>query len=131
MILAGGFRAALNAQLSLQALCQSLNESHSTEESWGVLCAGLDQFGFTEIQWSSGDNRYHQVITQITGKTTWELRIPLTGQDYVELKRLTEAPLLHLNIGTLAEALRSSLVKDEPAPQTHTESLVAASIHAA
>ena len=127
MILAGGFRAALNSQLALQSLCHALSEADSRERSWEVLRSGLHGFGFAEARWVTGGLVFHDELESSKRSATWELRVPLSGGDYVEFKRAVNAPPLHLNVGTLAEALRSSLVPLRPAEESEKQSLVTVS----
>ena len=51
LILAGGFRQALNSSLELRAFDQALSEAQTREQRWAVLRDALKKFGLVEVHW--------------------------------------------------------------------------------
>jgi UDP-GlcNAc:undecaprenyl-phosphate GlcNAc-1-phosphate transferase len=109
IILGGGFRRILNAQLSLRTFRDSLSTAKTQQECWEILRQTCVQFGFSEIHWWVGEEVYREVAGEHRTDCQWMLQIPLGCDDHVELCRSPGSELQPLDIGAFAEALHGSL----------------------
>lgn len=114
LILAGGFRQALNSQLELRAFDTSLSNAQSVDERWAVLREALKQFGFVEVYWRSRGELYHDALWRMNESTSWTLAIPLGGGDYINFTRVANMDDRSINVGALVEILRKTLISSSP-----------------
>jgi UDP-GlcNAc:undecaprenyl-phosphate GlcNAc-1-phosphate transferase len=117
LILAGGFRQALNSSLELRAFDQALTEAQTREQRWAVLRDALKKFGLVEIDWFVEGKKYHDALWNSTGQDCWSLRIPLTDGDYLNFTRVANMDDAALNVGALVTIIRNKLSRPpESAP---------------
>jgi len=109
LILAGGFRQALNSSLELRAFDQALTEAQTREQRWAVLRDALKKFGLVEIDWFVEGKKYHDALWNSTGQDCWSLRIPLTDGDYLNFTRVANMDDAALNVGALVTIIRNKL----------------------
>src|SRR6266404_2236317 len=109
LILAGGFRQALNSSLTLRAFDQALTEAKTNEERWAILRDSLRKFGLVEVRWHVREKIYHEVLWNRNEESSWTLRIPLTGTDYVNFTRVANLDDRSLSVGALVEIVRRTL----------------------
>jgi len=109
MILSGGFRRALNAQLALRAFDESLAEAKSSEERWAILQEACRQFGFVNISWHVGEREYYEALWDVTEAVSWSLRVPLAGTDFINFTRVANMDDSSINVGALVEIVRKAL----------------------
>ncbi len=109
MILAGGFRRALNSQLILRSFEESFAAADNPEGCWGVLQETGRKLGFAEVRWKIGQAVYECALWQMDGNAAWSLRIPLEDQDYVNFVRASDADPLVINVSTLAAVIRKTI----------------------
>ncbi len=82
LVLGGGFRNLLNAQLALGAFEQEFSSAGSIEEAWEVLCRAYSQFGFSGVVMSIDG------IKRESGATAgWHVRIDFPQCGYINLVR--------------------------------------------
>lgn len=129
LILAGGFREALNSSLAMRALEASLNAAQTREQRWAVLRDALKTFGLVEVRWSVEGKLYHDTRWNPHGQECWSLRIPLTGGDYLNFTRVANADDASLNVGALATVFRKTLSR-LPEPDTGAREPIAAPLRA-
>jgi UDP-GlcNAc:undecaprenyl-phosphate/decaprenyl-phosphate GlcNAc-1-phosphate transferase len=121
MILAGGFRQALNSSLEFRAFDQSLSEAQTREQRWAVLRDALKKFGLVEIQWFVEGKTYHDALWNSSGQECWSLRIPLSGGDYINFTRVANLDDASINVGALVAIVRKTLSRPpEPAQAAPT-----------
>jgi UDP-GlcNAc:undecaprenyl-phosphate GlcNAc-1-phosphate transferase len=109
LILAGGFRDALNSSLALRTLELSLSAAETQEQRWAVLRDALKKFGLVEVRWFAEGKLYHDALWKPNGQECWSLRIPLTDGDYVNFTRVANADDAALNVGALVAIFRKTL----------------------
>jgi UDP-GlcNAc:undecaprenyl-phosphate/decaprenyl-phosphate GlcNAc-1-phosphate transferase len=135
LILAGGFRRALNSQLALCAFDRSLTAAETLEERWAVLREALKEFGFVEVYWRSRGEVYHDALWPMNESASWTLAIPLGGGDYINFTRVANMDDRSINVGALVQIIRKTLCSSteemssktpdiERLPRTHTDSVV-------
>jgi UDP-GlcNAc:undecaprenyl-phosphate GlcNAc-1-phosphate transferase len=109
LILAGGFRQALNSSLEFRAFDQSLSEAQTREQRWDVLREALKKFGLVEVQWFVEGTTYRDALWNSSGQECWSLRVPLTDGDYINFTRVANSDDASLNVGALVAILRKTL----------------------
>jgi UDP-GlcNAc:undecaprenyl-phosphate GlcNAc-1-phosphate transferase len=109
LILAGGFREALNSSLLLRTFDHSLTEAQTHEQRWAVLRDALKKFGLVEIHWFVDGKSYHDAIWNSHGQECWSLRIPLPGGDYLNFTRVANMDDATLNVGAVVAVFRKRL----------------------
>jgi UDP-GlcNAc:undecaprenyl-phosphate/decaprenyl-phosphate GlcNAc-1-phosphate transferase len=114
LLLAGGFRQALNSQLALRAFDTSLSNAPSVAERWEVLRQALKEFGFVEVYWRTRGEVYHDELWRGTESASWTLAIPLGSGDYINFTRVANMDDRSINVGALVEILRKTLVSSSP-----------------
>jgi UDP-GlcNAc:undecaprenyl-phosphate/decaprenyl-phosphate GlcNAc-1-phosphate transferase len=119
LILAGGFRQALNSQLALRAFDRSLTDAQTMEARWAVLRKALKEFGFVEVYWCTRGEVYHDELWRMNEGTSWMLAIPLGGRDYINFTRVANMDDRSMNVGALVEIIRKNLISSSE--ETHNE----------
>jgi UDP-GlcNAc:undecaprenyl-phosphate GlcNAc-1-phosphate transferase len=109
MILAGGFRRALNSQLTLRSFEETVSSSTTTDQCWDALQELAQKLGFAEVSWKVGYHHYRRALWHIDGNNAWSVRIPLSGQDYVGFVRASDADPAVINVSVLAEVMRKGM----------------------
>ena len=89
LLMGGGFRSALSAQLALRDLETGMASSHSLDGCWRALLQAAQAFGFNEATLHFGATVWRETLVT-PNRALWRLQIPLAGQDYVELTRELE-----------------------------------------
>jgi UDP-GlcNAc:undecaprenyl-phosphate GlcNAc-1-phosphate transferase len=127
MILAGGFREALNSQLALRVFQESLTAAGTIEKRWDLLQEAGRQFGFSEVRWRADGVLYHALTGNEYRETDWHLRISLGDGDYVNFTWAKASGATVLNVGALVDVVRKGLsAQTDPVPTEHTPLAVAA-----
>ena len=124
LILAGGFREALNSSLALRAFEQALSEAHTRDERWAVLRDALKKFGLVEVRWFVEGKMYYDALWNSNGQESWTLRMRLTGGDYINFTRVANMHDSSLNVGALSAIVRKTLSR--PIEQAQAASASAA-----
>jgi UDP-GlcNAc:undecaprenyl-phosphate/decaprenyl-phosphate GlcNAc-1-phosphate transferase len=114
LILAGGFRQALNSQLALRAFDTSLSKAQSADERWVVLREALKEFGFVEVYWRTRGEVHHDELWRMNESASWTLAIPLGGGDTINFTRVANMDDRSINVGALVEILRKTLISSSP-----------------
>jgi UDP-GlcNAc:undecaprenyl-phosphate GlcNAc-1-phosphate transferase len=107
MILAGGFREALNSQLALRAFRQAVLETATTEECWKILQEVSWRLGFSGVRWRLGNRIYVNERDDFSGDVAFNLRVPLADDDYVNFTRASSLGPLPLNVNEFVETVRT------------------------
>ncbi len=114
MILAGGFRRALNSQLALRAYEDAVAASENLDQCWEALQEIAQKLGFAEVSWKVGETEYHRALWKIDGNAAWRIQIPLAQSDSVLFVRASDADPFVINITALAEMMRNTIAKRSP-----------------
>jgi UDP-GlcNAc:undecaprenyl-phosphate GlcNAc-1-phosphate transferase len=125
LVLAGGFRQALNSSLELRAFEQSLSEAQTREQRWAALRDALKRFGLVEVRWFVEGEEYRDTLWNSNGQEAWSLRIPLTGGDYINFIRVANDDDSAVNFGALVAIVRKTLSR--AAEQAQAEPISAVS----
>jgi UDP-GlcNAc:undecaprenyl-phosphate GlcNAc-1-phosphate transferase len=84
MFFEGAFRRMLTAQINLQQHQQVLARANTPQECWAVIETAAREFGFEQARMEFGGYRFE--YTSDAGRPcAWNLSIPLSEFDYVEL----------------------------------------------
>jgi UDP-GlcNAc:undecaprenyl-phosphate GlcNAc-1-phosphate transferase len=86
IVVGGGFRSVLSAQLALEAFEREIHPDMTLGESWDVLCRACPQFGFSGVVLDL-DN----VKRQWGSEAGWQARIDFPGHGYIQMWRATSA----------------------------------------
>jgi len=86
LLMGGGFRSTLNAQIALRDLEDRMASAHSLDGCWRALLQAAQAFGFNEVTLRFGSDSWHETLHTPAG-SVWKLHIPLAGDNYVELNR--------------------------------------------
>jgi len=87
MVLRGGFRRVLAAQLILRKLEQDLAIARTPEECWQRVWEAAQQLGFTAARASLAGVAYSGQCGEPNEALSWTIRITLTATDHVNLMR--------------------------------------------
>jgi UDP-GlcNAc:undecaprenyl-phosphate/decaprenyl-phosphate GlcNAc-1-phosphate transferase len=87
LVLRGGFRRILGAQLILRALEQDLAKARTAEECWNTVWQAAQGLEFTAARASLAGVVYSNQCAESGHAPTWSIRIPLTESDYLNLTR--------------------------------------------
>jgi len=83
IILASGFRKTLKAELQLLQARDDLSAANTPAECWEVLRRVYPEFGFTQVQFRLGEQRFEHSSANGRESTAWAVRVRLSGSDYV------------------------------------------------
>jgi len=86
VVLGGGLRSVLSAQLALETFEHEVHAEMTLQQSWEVLCRNCPQFGFTGIAFHIDD-----VICQWGSDRGWQARLEFPGHGYISLWRAPDA----------------------------------------
>ncbi len=111
LVLAGGFREALNSSLEMRAFEQSLSAAQTREQRWKVLQDSLKKFGMVEVRWFVDGVMYREALWDSRDQQTWCLRVPLSAGDYINFTRVANMDDSSLNVGALLAVVRKVLLR--------------------
>ena len=106
MIVAGGFRAALNAQLSLRAFSDAVAGNKTPEEKWDALRAAARTLGFARVSWRRGYFTHNDILDSVSAGPIWVLKIALGHEGHVEFAHANTTAPLEVNVASLAEVVQ-------------------------
>jgi UDP-GlcNAc:undecaprenyl-phosphate GlcNAc-1-phosphate transferase len=109
LLFAGAFQNVLNAHLALRGLEESLAAARTPDECWRAVQEVSTSLGFDRVELSLGGERYDKRLAHSNGEGSWELRVPLAGDDFVRLACAFHSTLPPVAVGQLAEVLRARL----------------------
>ncbi len=82
IVLGGGFRRMINAQLALISIEQELIASTEVDQCWKILCDAAPQFGFCGIELRLDRSQFHG---DFEGR--WHIHVELPGHGYINFMR--------------------------------------------
>jgi UDP-GlcNAc:undecaprenyl-phosphate GlcNAc-1-phosphate transferase len=84
LLLQGGFRREVNAQLALQTFKEKLSASTSPDDCWNILEHASEAFGFRPIGMQFAGQLFHCHPGNHPVQS-WAIRIPVSESDWIEL----------------------------------------------
>ncbi len=119
----GGLRRLMNNQLVLHSLDNALEAASDEADCWEALSGTLAEAGFAAMYARLNGHEFRQ--PRAGDRPCWQLRIPLTGGDYVNLERTFDAPAQTVLIAPLVELLHRRLANRlaKLSAQSETEAL--------
>jgi UDP-GlcNAc:undecaprenyl-phosphate GlcNAc-1-phosphate transferase len=107
LMLRGGFRRQLEAQVTLLTIEQRLQGATSPEACWTVLRDGCQRFGFHGVEFHFNGLQYREEFDP-EAHASWTLQIPLFDDNYIHLRRRFESQVPAL-VAPFATLLRTTL----------------------
>lgn len=92
LLLGGGIRRMLRAEVSLGTLEETLAGSKTADEAWRCIVLASRLFGFSRASLVLGENVLEQRFNRAPQENCWSMRIPLTGCDYIEFSQEFHPP---------------------------------------
>ena len=87
MLLGGGFRRILNAQICLLTCEEDLDSAKNVDECWAALCDASRNFGFNQVYLEVGSKTYSRRLGNAPPESCWVLQIRLSQSDCIEFTR--------------------------------------------
>jgi UDP-GlcNAc:undecaprenyl-phosphate GlcNAc-1-phosphate transferase len=110
MVLRGGFRRVLAAQLILRKLEQDMGHARTPEACWQTVWEAAQQLGFTAARASLAGVIYSNQCAEPNEAPSWTIRIPLTATDYFNLTRPMDSLAESSAWASLIEMVHKSLL---------------------
>jgi len=112
MFLQGKFRQIIDSETKMLEFEKSLAAATNLEECWSHLVAGSRDFCFQGVQMCVHGKMFEE-LSNAENKALWEMRIPLTGEQFVVFFREFESEasslILSAFVSTVQRGLRSAL----------------------
>lgn len=109
MLLRGGLPRMVSAELALEKFGSSLARASTRRECWEVLRLARNEFGFSGVQFAVAGETYTEQAQDTDPSRCWQIHIPLTDSDYVELTRQFHCPVLPIVIASFADIVNRTL----------------------
>jgi UDP-GlcNAc:undecaprenyl-phosphate GlcNAc-1-phosphate transferase len=107
MLLGGVFQKMIDGQVVLRGFEQRLAAAESVEECWQALADAGRELGFHEVELRVVGRSFSERLEEMNGRGTWDLRVPLGGEDYVHLTREFENGTQNSVVIPFVETLRA------------------------
>jgi UDP-GlcNAc:undecaprenyl-phosphate GlcNAc-1-phosphate transferase len=108
-LLGGAVRRLLGAQIHLKNLESSLAAAATPNDCWVAICEACRYLGFHSVRIQLLGEVYQAQLAPGEGAASWTMRIPLSGQDYVNCARQANCTVKTLGIAAFADLLASKL----------------------
>jgi hypothetical protein len=102
------FRRMIDADVLLSELETTLAKTRGIAECWNTLRAFSNEFRFCGIRMSVNGTVFEDLATQADGRC-WQLRIPLTGSDYINFFRDSDSEMSPLILNAFVNAVERGL----------------------
>jgi UDP-GlcNAc:undecaprenyl-phosphate GlcNAc-1-phosphate transferase len=109
LLLGGGFRIVLEAEVSVRTLEQMLSVSVTSDDCWRAIIEAGQVFGFSRISLAIGDKTYEKCFGRAPRENCWSMRVPLSASDYIEFTREFHSPGRALPTDPFVDAVRRGL----------------------
>jgi UDP-GlcNAc:undecaprenyl-phosphate GlcNAc-1-phosphate transferase len=117
LLFKGAFRQIIDVQVRLQQFERSLASAVTLEQRWQCILSGCREFGLTGVRLKVHD-RTLEFLPQLTHGAHWQLRIPLSDSQYLNLYRDFESDLEPTILAGFARILENSLKNNPPTIET-------------
>ncbi len=109
MFVEGAFRRLLSSNIALQKFQQELAAARSPDDCWVVIHAASKDFGFHHVEMFLAGLKY-EYRNELASDQCWNVRIPISDFDYIELTREFESGIQAGAVAPFADVLRKGLV---------------------
>jgi UDP-GlcNAc:undecaprenyl-phosphate GlcNAc-1-phosphate transferase len=109
MIAGGEFRRILSAQITLKAFDQALGDAVTVGECWQIIHQAAKDFGFTYVGMNLAGCSFEQELAPRSFSDSWEVRIQLSPNEEVLLRRESRSSKLPMLATPFMEVLQSRL----------------------
>jgi len=116
MFLKGGFRRIIGAEARLVELEQALLNARDLQECWTMVLAGSREFGFEGVRLSAHGGLFEALPERVAGRS-WQLRIPLAHNHYVNFTRDFESQLDPVVLSGFVDCMERGLKRKVDAPR--------------
>jgi UDP-GlcNAc:undecaprenyl-phosphate GlcNAc-1-phosphate transferase len=106
LLLGGGLRRMVRAEVSLRALEEALATSTTADDTWKCITQASRLFGFSRVSLAIDNRVLEQRFNRAPRENCWSMRIPLTAVDYIEFSQE-----FHPQDGALSTALFVDVVR--------------------
>jgi UDP-GlcNAc:undecaprenyl-phosphate GlcNAc-1-phosphate transferase len=108
MFVEGAFRRLINANIALQMLERRLESARTPDECWNVIQDSAAEFGFHSVEMKLAGRMYrHRNGGQ--HDRSWQVRIPLSPSEFVQLTREYNTQAQHSLIAPYVDSVRRIL----------------------
>jgi hypothetical protein len=109
LMLSDSFRSALNGQMAVRSFEEGLSAAGTPQDCWAAVESASRDFGFhhIEMQFAGHTFRWHNDVAPIR---SWEIRIPISEEDWVELSHEFGAAGHATAVIAFAETIRRVLM---------------------
>jgi UDP-GlcNAc:undecaprenyl-phosphate GlcNAc-1-phosphate transferase len=110
-------RRIIDAQTRLQRLEHSLREAKTFEQRWSAIRDASRDFGFHSVRVKLGGISREDITSDSIAEAgrSWQLRISLPGDDYVNFTREMDTDLDQLVLGAFVKTVRDGLQSHQEA----------------
>lgn len=131
MVFDDSFRSTLRSRVLLEQLGSSLALARKPEECWNILKDGYREFGFCEVRMRLAGETYAEKAEVLRSSECWNLAIPISDRDYVELSCGFSARAKQEVVALFPEIIRGTIGAKLPGFETQAAETpaVAARIH--
>lgn len=109
VLLKGEFRHAIDAQLCVRSLQQSLSEVKGVDDCWLVLREAGRTFGFNEIHAELLGFDFRDRLGNADPESCWSLRIPLSHFGHITFTREFQSSVLPMTVAGFVDVLAKTL----------------------
>src|SRR5579862_4352700 len=108
MFLKGGFRRIIGAEARLAELEQALLSARDLHDCWGKALEGSREFGFEGVRLSAHGTIF-EVLPKNGARRSWQLRIPLGHNHYINFSRDLESNLDPVILSAFVDCMERGL----------------------
>ena len=108
MFIGGAFRRALSTQLALQTFEQRLSNAPTPDDCWRVIESSAKDFGFATIEMRLAGRSY-AYRNGGAPERFWQVRIPISPQDFIQLTREFGVDAQHSVVAPFADTVRKTI----------------------
>lgn len=108
MFMEGSFRRLLNSHITLKVFETELVGAATLDECWRIIQNAGKEFGFHNIEMQFAGHRF-EYRNGLALDQSWNVRIPISDSDYIELTREFGAEVQAGAIAPFADVLRNAL----------------------
>jgi len=109
LFLGGGLRRALQGEVCLRALEESLVKAYTADECWKAIRDSGKVLGFSRVSLEIAGKRYEERFGRAPRENCWSMRVPLSDSDYVEFALEFHSPSQTLPLASFVDIVRASL----------------------
>ena len=108
MFIEGAFRRMLNTNIALKMFEDRLRAANSIDSCWAIIEESAKDFGFhaVSMKFNGYENSY---VGEGTLENSWQVRIPISAYDVIELVREFEASSQQSVVAQYADVLHRTL----------------------